>query len=95
MTGGDVRALCLALPDTTEKETWGDELNAGHPTFRVRDKIFVIMAVDESGGSIKTSLGEQAELDDADDELLRGIIEGAWRRTAPKAVVKAYDEAGA
>ena len=62
MTGGDVRALCLALPDTAEKETWGDELNAGHPTFRVRDKIFVIMAVDESGGSIKTSLGEQAEL---------------------------------
>ena len=30
--------------------------------FRLRDKIFVIMAVDESGGSIKTSPGEQAEL---------------------------------
>lgn len=62
MTGAEVRALCLALPETTEKETWGDEENAGHPTFRVRDKIFVIMAVDGSGGSIKTSLGEQAEL---------------------------------
>ena len=62
MTGGEVRALCLALPDSTEKETWGDEVSPGHPTFRVRDKIFVIMAVDESGGSIKTSPGEQAEL---------------------------------
>ena len=34
-----------------------------------------------SGGSWPTSTG-------ADDELLRGIIEGAWRRTAPKAVVE-------
>ena len=41
-----------------------------------------------SGGSWPT-------LDAVDDELLRGIIEGAWRRTAPKAVVKAYDEAAA
>ncbi len=62
MTGGDVRALCLELPETTEKATWGDEENAGHPTFRVRDKIFVIMSDDETGGSIKTSHGEQAEL---------------------------------
>ena len=35
-----------------------------------------------------------ADLEAADDELLRGIIEGAWRRTAPKAVVRSYDEAG-
>ncbi len=62
MTGDEVRALCLALPDTTEKETWGDDTNPGHPTFRVHDKIFVIMAVDGSGGSIKTSLGEQTAL---------------------------------
>ena len=25
MTGADVRELCLGLPDTTEKATWGDE----------------------------------------------------------------------
>ena len=62
MTGDEVRALCLALPETTEKETWGDDDNPGHPTFRIKDKIFVIMAVDGSGGSIKTSPGEQAEL---------------------------------
>ena len=62
MTGDEVRAFCLALPEVTEKETWGDAENAGHPTFRVKDKIFVIMATDGSGGSIKTSPGEQGEL---------------------------------
>jgi predicted DNA-binding protein (MmcQ/YjbR family) len=62
MTGDDVRALCLGLPETTEKETWGDESNPGNPTFRVRNKIFVIMAVDESAGTVKTSLDEQAAL---------------------------------
>ncbi|MBI5284813.1 MAG: MmcQ/YjbR family DNA-binding protein [Chloroflexi bacterium] len=29
-----VRAICLALPETTEKVAWGE------PTFRVKDKIF-------------------------------------------------------
>jgi hypothetical protein len=62
VTGAEVRALCLGLPDTTEKRTWGDDENPGHPTFRIRDKIFVIMAEDESGGSIRTTPGEQAEL---------------------------------
>ena len=62
MTGAEVRTLCLSLPEATEKATWGDEEHAGHPTFRVRDKIFVIMADDEAGASIKTSPGEQAEL---------------------------------
>ena len=31
-----LRAICLALPEATERETWGD------PTFRVRDKIFAL-----------------------------------------------------
>ena len=62
VTGDDVRALCLSLPEATEKETWGDDENPGHPTFRVKDKIFVIMAVDGSGGSVKTSTEEQTAL---------------------------------
>lgn len=33
---GRLRAICLALPEATERETWGD------PTFRVRDKIFAM-----------------------------------------------------
>jgi hypothetical protein len=62
VTGDEVRALCLSLPEATEKETWGDEGAPGHPTFRVRDKIFVIMAVDGSGGSVRTSMDEQGAL---------------------------------
>ena len=62
LTGDEVRALCLSLPEATEKETWGDDENPGHPTFRVKDKIFVIMADDGSGGSIKTSTEEQTAL---------------------------------
>lgn len=31
-----LRALCLGLPETAEKETWD------RPTFRVRDKIFAL-----------------------------------------------------
>ena len=31
-----LRAICLALPDATEVETWGD------PTFRVRGRIFAM-----------------------------------------------------
>ena len=62
VTGDEVRALCLGLPGTTEKETWGDADTPGHPTFRVRDKIYVILAEDGSGGSIRTSMDEQAAL---------------------------------
>ena len=32
-----LRAICLTLPEATEKEAWGD------PTFRVRDKIFAML----------------------------------------------------
>ena len=71
MTGAQVRSLCLSLPEATEKATWGDEEHAGHPTFRVRDKIFVIMADDGSGGSIRTSLGEQSDLMSAFPEAAR------------------------
>jgi predicted DNA-binding protein (MmcQ/YjbR family) len=31
-----LRAICLALPEASEKEAWGD------PTFRVRGKIFAM-----------------------------------------------------
>ena len=33
---GRLRAICLALPEATEKQAWGD------PTFRVRDRIFAM-----------------------------------------------------
>ncbi len=52
-----VRALCLALPETFERETWD------HPTFRVgsgRGKIFCTAAPD---GSTMTVKADPDELD--------------------------------
>jgi hypothetical protein len=55
-TGDDFRALALALPEAEERETWG------HPTFRVRDKMFAAMATDGSSASIKATKDAQAAL---------------------------------
>lgn len=38
-----VREICLALPDATEKIAWGA------PTFRVRDKMFAMYALNHHG----------------------------------------------
>jgi predicted DNA-binding protein (MmcQ/YjbR family) len=53
-----LRELCARLPETTEVETWG------HPTFRVRDKIFASFALGEAGASIdcKQTHADQAVL---------------------------------
>ena len=59
-----LRAICLALPDTMEKEAWGD------PTFRVGGKIFAM----EKRGDGRISLwckappGSQMVLVGADPE---------------------------
>ena len=37
MDGDKARRLALSFPEAVEKETWG------HPTFRVRDKMFMGM----------------------------------------------------
>ena len=42
MTIDELRAFCLSLPGTHEKETWGDAEHAGDVTFRVKDKIYVM-----------------------------------------------------
>ena len=36
-----LRAICLAMPEATEQETWGE------PTFRVRSKIFAMLHSDD------------------------------------------------
>lgn len=41
-----VRGMALALPEATEKETWG------HPTFRIRDKIFAGIGVGDGDGAL-------------------------------------------
>jgi len=38
-----LRAICLALPDATEKIAWGE------PTFRIRDKLFAMFTDNHHG----------------------------------------------
>jgi hypothetical protein len=38
-----LRKICLALPEATEKEAWGE------PTFRVRDKLFAMFSNNHHG----------------------------------------------
>ena len=60
-----LRAICLALPEATEKEAWGD------PTFRVRDKIFAMPRFGDGRVSVwlKAPPGAQEILVGADPEL--------------------------
>jgi len=54
-----IRDIALGFPEAVEKETWG------HPTFRVRDKIFVGYGTDDDGHAsltMKAAPGEQAAL---------------------------------
>jgi hypothetical protein len=56
MKPAEVRRIALSLPETEEKETWGDA------TFRVRDKIFVAMGSDGETAGVKTDRTNQALL---------------------------------
>ncbi len=54
-----IRDIALGFPEATEREAWG------HPTFRVRDKIFVSCGVDDDGRAqltMKAAPGEQESL---------------------------------
>ena len=106
----DFRELALSLPEATEKETWG------HPTFRVRNKMFASAASDLSTATVKSTHEEQRaltqsepdtffipkyvgkhgwigmQLDRVDPEELRELVIEAWRMTAPKRLVTAWDE---
>jgi hypothetical protein len=112
MRADTFRRIALSLPETEERETWGEA------TFRVRSKIFAMLDGDGKRGSLKASKEEQAALLASDpttffypsyvgvhgwigvvvrtadtDELLELLTE-AWRMTAPKPLVAAFDADG-
>jgi hypothetical protein len=59
-----LRMICLALPEAVEKEAWGE------PTFRVRDRIFVIAKGNDTPVSLwcKAPPGSQQVLVGADPQ---------------------------
>jgi hypothetical protein len=63
-----IRRICLALPEATEKIAWGS------PTFRVRDRIFVMFLNDHHGD------GRLAIWCNADRDAQVAIVEADPRR---------------
>lgn len=55
-----VRDICLALPETSEKEAWGG------PTFRVKDKMFA-MYMDPHHDDGRVALWCNADAEERDD----------------------------
>jgi hypothetical protein len=108
ITPKEVRQTALSLPETEERETWGEA------TFRVRGKIFAILSPTGQGASVKGSLEQQemlltmdketfakshytgrfgwvsVNLSRVDPDLMRDLIFEAWRRTAPRHLVRSY-----
>jgi hypothetical protein len=112
VTGDEFRRAALGFPEAAEQETWG------HPTFRVRGKMFASLSTEGDAATVKASREAQAalvgsepetfsvpayvgqhgwvgiRLDRVDPEEARELLDEAWRATAPKRVVAAYDGGG-
>jgi hypothetical protein len=56
MRASTLAAMALALPEAEERETWGER------TFRVRGKIFMMLAADGKRGNVKATHEEQAAM---------------------------------
>jgi hypothetical protein len=52
----EFRNVVSSLPEAEERETWG------HPTFRVRDKMFATLSDDGRSATVKAAREEQAAL---------------------------------
>ncbi len=109
VSADELRQVMGSLPEAEERETWG------HPTFRVRDKMFATMSDDGRQATVKATKQEQAalvaaapetfgipayvgrhgwvsiQLATVDPTELRELVVEAWRQTAPKRLVTAYD----
>ena len=56
VSADELRQVMRSLPEAEERETWG------HPTFRVRDKMFATMSDDGRQATVKATKEEQAAL---------------------------------
>ncbi len=62
MNTEEIRKFCLALPNATEKLQWGDAL-----CFKIREKMFAVLGLDEVRLTFKTSPEMFIELTEQED----------------------------
>jgi YjbR len=79
MTANDVRRIALSLPEAEERETWGEA------TFRVRDRIFVMLGPDGRRAGVKASVDDQAALVEAQEHGAGGM--GSFRSPMSSGIV--------
>jgi hypothetical protein len=108
-TADGLRQVVRSLPEAEERETWG------HPTFRVRGKMFATLSDDGRQATVKATREEQTaliaaapetfgipayvgrhgwvsiQLATVDPAELGELLVEAWRQTAPRRLVAAYD----
>jgi hypothetical protein len=75
MNGDDVRRVALSFPGAVEQETWG------HPTFRVRGRMFAAMSSEGDSASVKASREAQAALVGSEPEtfsVARYVGQHGW-----------------
>ena len=109
MQARTVKRLALSLPQSEERMTWEE------PTFRVRNKIFAMLADERRVVWVKSTHDEQRALCQMDPDTffvppyfgpngwvgvrfatvdpaeLEELLIEAWRMTAPKRLVAAFD----
>jgi hypothetical protein len=66
VTGDELRQMAMALPEVTEKLTWESDI-----TFRVHNKMFIVMGLDGGSASIKATLEAQQALVSSEPETYR------------------------
>jgi hypothetical protein len=95
MDGDAVRRLALSFPEAEERETWG------HPTFRVRDKMFMALAADGRSASVKAPREAQAALVGSEPETfsipayvgVHGWVGVALDRVDPEELAELVEDA--
>jgi hypothetical protein len=110
MRSDALRSFALSLPEAQERETWGQA------TFRVRNRMFMVVNMDGKRGTVKATHEEQEAVlaenprtffypsyvgvhgwigvvvSRVRTDEMRELVTEAWRMTAPKRLVRSFDE---
>jgi hypothetical protein len=107
VTEDQFRRFALSLPQAEEKETWGEATfrvrdrmfasmsGRGASVKASLDDQAALLQADPETFSVPHYVGRYGwvaiDLDKVEPDMARRLLDNAWRRTAPKRVIAAYD----